>query len=103
MTSMMVAPRPMRNAQPKPRRAPSLTMEMLMGPTGMETRKPLTKPVSAGTVYGDRSAMRLTRAGLLLRLRRRPPLRFHGASGATGGAGWNHKAGRRVVSGGGRA
>ena len=39
----------MRKAQRKPRQAPSLTMEMLIGPTGIETKKPLAKPVSAGT------------------------------------------------------
>src|SRR3954466_3933287 len=44
MRYMAIAPRPIMKAQKNPRRAPSLTMVMLMGPTGMETTKPLIKP-----------------------------------------------------------
>jgi hypothetical protein len=32
------------NAQKKPRRAPSLMMVMLIGPTGMDTTNPLMTP-----------------------------------------------------------
>src|SRR5208282_4426888 len=34
-------------AQTKPRRAPSLIIVKFTGPTGMDSNKPLTKPVSA--------------------------------------------------------
>src|SRR5260221_13591247 len=54
MTSITVAPRPMRNAHRKPRRAPSLRMDKLIGPTGMERRKPLIKPVRAARRIGGR-------------------------------------------------
>src|SRR5947208_979761 len=54
---MMVAPSPIRKAQPNPRRAPSLTIEMLIGPTGIETRNPLANPQKAGTRYEKKSGM----------------------------------------------
>ncbi len=37
----------MSTAQAKPRRAPSLMIVRLTGPTGMDSSNPLTKPVSA--------------------------------------------------------
>src|ERR1043166_747771 len=54
MTSITTAPRPIRNAQRNPRRAPSLIMVKLIGPTGTESRKPLTKPVRPATSMGGR-------------------------------------------------
>src|ERR1041385_2665539 len=55
MTSMTVAPAPMRAAHLKPRLAPSFRMLRLMGPTGMEMSSPLMKPVPMATAVGGRS------------------------------------------------
>src|ERR1051326_7870371 len=52
---MTVAPAPMSAAHLKPRRAPSLRMLRLMGPTGMEMSSPLMKPVPMATAVGGRS------------------------------------------------
>src|ERR1700683_3855638 len=49
---MGVAPKPINSAQANPRRAPSLTMVRLTGPTGTERTKPLTNPVSAASSRG---------------------------------------------------
>src|SRR6266436_6591416 len=54
MTSMTTAPRPIRKAQRNPRRAPSLIMVKLIGPTGTESKNPLTKPVRPATSMGGR-------------------------------------------------
>src|SRR5208282_5283605 len=57
MTSITTAPKPIRVAQSKPRRAPSLTMVRLTGPTGTERMKPNKKPVKAATRLGCRCGM----------------------------------------------
>src|SRR5580700_4199576 len=44
---MAEAPKPICNAQSNPRRAPSLMMVTLTGPTGTESMKPDAKPVTA--------------------------------------------------------
>ena len=44
--SVIDAPALMSSAQKKPRRAPSFMMVRLTGPTGIESRRPLIKPVS---------------------------------------------------------
>src|SRR5277367_3035640 len=46
---MAMAPKPISVAQSKPRRAPSLTMVRLTGPTGTERMKPLMNPVRKAT------------------------------------------------------
>src|SRR4051812_36163090 len=58
MTSMVVAPNPIKKAQKNPRRAPSFMMVRLTGPTGIERIKPLIKPVSAASRIGGNSGMR---------------------------------------------
>src|SRR5258706_746320 len=57
MTSMTVAPQPMSAAHLKPRRAPSFMIVRLIGPTGMESNSPLTKPVSAASKIGGPFSM----------------------------------------------
>src|SRR5208283_63269 len=52
MTSMAEAPKPMSSAQSNPRRAPSLMMVRLTGPTGTERMKPLRNPVTAASRKG---------------------------------------------------
>ena len=54
---MAEAPRPMSVAQTKPRRAPSLMIVKFTGPTGMDSSKPLTNPVSAAMRMAVCSAM----------------------------------------------
>src|SRR6266403_981733 len=55
MTSIAVAPRPMSIAQKNPRRVPSFMIVRLMGPTGMESSRPLTKPVRPASRMGCNS------------------------------------------------
>src|SRR5579862_9392368 len=57
MTSMAVAPKPIIKAQRRPRRAPSLMMVRLTGPTGTERTKPLRNPVKAARSEGRRGGM----------------------------------------------
>src|ERR1051325_893124 len=52
---MATAPRPMSEAQRKPRRAPSFMMVRLIGPTGIERSSPLINPVRAASKLGCRS------------------------------------------------
>src|SRR3569833_976109 len=49
---MVVAPSVMRTAHLKPRRAPSLMIVRLTGPTGMASKSALKKPVSAERTMG---------------------------------------------------
>src|SRR5690349_22763435 len=57
MTSIRVAPRPIRTAHLNPRRAPSLRMVKLIGPTGMDRIRPAINPVSAAMRIGGRKGM----------------------------------------------
>src|SRR5215510_10880069 len=60
MKSMTTAPKPIRAAHLKPRRAPSLIIVRLIGPVGMELRKPLPNPIMpARTAKIASSDMRL--------------------------------------------
>src|SRR5271157_4808396 len=52
---MAVAPKPISKAQSRPRRAPSLIMVRLTGPTGTERTKPKKRPVNAADSEGGRS------------------------------------------------
>src|SRR6266481_2314333 len=63
---MLVAPRPMRPAHLKPRRAPSFMMVRLTGPTGMERRSPLMNPVNAAKTIGGRLNMARNLDGRIL-------------------------------------
>src|SRR5580658_5670253 len=49
---MLEAPKPISSAQSNPRRAPSLMMVTLTGPTGTERMKPLRNPVKAASRKG---------------------------------------------------
>src|SRR3954464_10744716 len=52
VTSIVVAPSVMRRAHLKPRRAPSLIMVRLTGPTGIASSSALKKPVKAERTMG---------------------------------------------------
>src|SRR5690242_19626480 len=54
---MAVAPSPINAAHLNPRRAPSLRIVMLIGPTGMDNTKPEISPVRAATRMGGRSSI----------------------------------------------
>src|SRR5437899_1408541 len=51
---MAVAPNPINAAHLNPRRAPSLRIVRLIGPTGMDNSKPKINPVRAATSMGGR-------------------------------------------------
>src|ERR1039458_3354232 len=66
MTSIVVAPSPMKTPHLKPRRAPSLRMVRLMGPGSEEKNTAQTKPANAATKIGCVSAMSVSSLRLVL-------------------------------------
>src|ERR1035438_5580435 len=57
MTSMTVAPKPISAAHLNPRCAPSFRIVRLIGPIGMESRRPKVRPVKPATRIGGSSSM----------------------------------------------
>jgi len=54
---MTVAPRPISAAHLNPRCAPSFRIVRLIGPTGIESNRPLIRPVMPATRIGGSSSM----------------------------------------------
>src|ERR1051326_8073057 len=91
MTSMAVAPKPIRSAHQNPRRVPSFRIVKLTGPTGIERKNPLMNPVKAAIRIDFSSGMDELGCEVSRRInlragsrvdRRPPPPRFRGGFGA---------------------